>query len=250
MSDDPRDPARPIRVALSNDYEIALLGLAQMLSQYPSTVQVVDLTTLSTIPHEADVILYNTFGRLPDDDVKLRQLVAENTAKVVVYSWEDGYPQEAARRFGAAGYLHKGLSADQLVARIVAIHAGASAPTDADADADADEPILTWPGAVLGLSQREAEMLTFITRGLTNEEIARRSFLSPNTIKSYIRNAYRKIGVRTRAGRPFAASNSASLVGSRPRSSARSWSGSTTPARPSSAASRPSHTPGASPAPT
>jgi two-component system, NarL family, response regulator LiaR len=191
---DAHERRSPIRVALSNDYEIALLGLAQMLAQHPEQVQVVDLTTLPHIPHEADVILYDTFGRLPDEDAKLRRIIEENDAAVVVYSWED-YSEEAARRQGAAGYLHKGLNADQLVAAIVALHDG---EPQRDSD-DAAEAVLTWPGQVLGLSQREAEMLTFITRGLTNEEIARRSFLSPNTVKSYIRNAYRKIGVRTRA---------------------------------------------------
>ncbi len=190
---DPRERRSPIRVALSNDYEIALLGLAQMLAQHPEQVQIVDLTTLPHIPHEADVILYDTFGRLPDDDVKLRTIVETNNAAVVVYSWED-YSEEAARRQGAAGYLHKGLNADQLVAAIVAIHDGEPRRTSDDSA----EAVLTWPGQVLGLSQREAEMLTFITRGLTNEEIARRSYLSQNTVKSYIRNAYRKIGVRTR----------------------------------------------------
>jgi two-component system, NarL family, response regulator LiaR len=192
--EDPQERRRPIRVALSNDYELALLGLAQMLGQYPGEVQVVDLTTLPHIPHEADIILYDTFGRLPDDDVKLRKIVEENTADVVVYSWEE-YSEDAARRQGAAGYLHKGLNADQLAAAIVAIHDG---QPQRKSD-DAAEALLTWPGQVLGLSQREAEMLTFITRGLTNEEIARRSYLSLNTVKSYIRNAYRKIGVRTRA---------------------------------------------------
>jgi NarL family two-component system response regulator LiaR len=58
--------------------------------------------------------------------------------------------------------------------------------------------VLTWPGQVFGLSHRESELLTFITRGLSNEEIAQRSFLSINTVKSYIRNAYRKIGVGSR----------------------------------------------------
>jgi len=42
-------------------------------------------------------------------------------------------------------------------------------------------------------------MLTFIVRGLTNQEIADRSYLTMNTVKTYIRNTYRKIGVRTRA---------------------------------------------------
>jgi NarL family two-component system response regulator LiaR len=189
-----RSEARPVRVALSNDYELALLGLAQMLGRYPDAVQIVDLTTLTQMPHEADVILFDTFGRLPEDDRKLRQIVAKNDAKVVVYSWDD-YPEAAARRQGAVGYLHKGLSADDLVAAIVAIHQDKDTPRPTS-----DEPpIRTWPGESLGLTQRESEMLTFITRGLSNQEIVQRSFLSINTVKSYIRSAYRKIGVRTRA---------------------------------------------------
>jgi two-component system, NarL family, response regulator LiaR len=185
---------RPVRVALSNDYEIALLGLAQMLAAHTDQVQIVDLTTLPKLPHQADIILYDTFGRLPDNDEKLRKIVKENTAKVVVYSWEH-YPEDAARRHGAVGYLHKGLNADDLVAKVVAIHEGHLPPELQEGD----DPILSWPGRTLGLSERESEMLTFITRGLTNDEIARRAFLSINTVKTYIRTAYRKIGVETRA---------------------------------------------------
>lgn len=196
------DSLQPVRVALSNDYEIALLGLAQMLARHPQQVQIVDLTTLARIPHEADVILYDTFGRLPDDDPKLRRILAENTAQVVVYSWEY-YPESAARAAGAAGYLHKGLSADELVAAIVAIHDGRQ-PAPSTRDPHGGDPAeegaeLTWPGQSMGLTQRESEMLTFITRGLTNDEIARRSFLSVNTVKTYIRTAYRKIGAQNRA---------------------------------------------------
>jgi DNA-binding NarL/FixJ family response regulator len=183
----------PIRVALSNDYELALLGLAQMLAQHPREVQIVDLTTLAKMPHEADIILYDTFGRLPAEDIKLRRIIGENTAKVIVYSWEE-YPEEAALRQGAAGYLHKGLNADELVAAVVAIHDG----VPPRAVAHGGEPLVTWPGQVFGLSHRESELLTFITRGLSNEQIAQRSFLSINTVKSYIRNAYRKIGVGSR----------------------------------------------------
>ena len=194
MTDAADDGRPPIRVALSNDYELALLGLAQMLARHPSKVQIVDLTTLPKMPHDADVILYDTFGRLPDRDDKLRKIVQENAAKVIVYSWED-YPEETARRHGAAGYLHKGLNADELVAAVVDIHTGDS-PAEGQGDGD---PVLTWPGQVLGLSQRESEMLTYITRGLTNDEIARRSYLSINSVKTYIRTAYRKIGVRSRS---------------------------------------------------
>src|SRR4051794_5000811 len=111
----------PTRVALSDDYEITLLGLAQMLARHPGQVQVVELTTSPVMGHEPDIILFDTFGRLPENDIKLRQLVERNPAKVVLYSWET-YPEEAGRRLGAAGYLHKSLGAEELVAAIVALH--------------------------------------------------------------------------------------------------------------------------------
>jgi DNA-binding NarL/FixJ family response regulator len=192
----------PVRVALSNDYEIALLGLAQMLARYPRQVQVVDITTQARIPHDADIVLYDTFGRVPDGDPKLAEILSTNSAKVVVFSWED-YPDSVALRAGASGYLHKGLSAGELVAAIVAIHDGGLPLPDADevaADRDvAGEDALTWPGQVFGLTQRESEMLTFVARGLTNEEVARRSWLSVNTVKTYLKSAYRKIDVSSRS---------------------------------------------------
>lgn len=185
---------RPVRVGLSNDYEIALLGLAQMLAAHSAEVQVVDLTTDLGLTHEPDVILYDTFGRLPDHDEKLRRIVEQNDAKVVVYSWQD-YPEETARRLGAVGYLHKGLGAEDLVAAIVAIHRD-ERPGPAVEDG---APVHTWPGQEVGLTQRESEMLTHLTRGLTNDEIARRSYLGVNTVKTHLRSAYRKIGVTSRS---------------------------------------------------
>jgi NarL family two-component system response regulator LiaR len=197
MRDETPEGQGPVRVALSNDYEIALLGLAEMLARHPGDVQIVDLTTLPRMPHEADVILYDTFGRLPEGDEKLLKVVAENSAKVVVYSWDD-YPEEVARRYGAAGYLSKAMSSEELVEAIVAIHRG-GVPRSLDAPGETGQVEQTWPGQVFGLSQRESEILTFIARGCTNEEIARRAYLSINTVKSYIRTAYRKIGVQSRS---------------------------------------------------
>ena len=197
MADDDAG-ARPIRVALSNDYEIALLGLAGMLAGFPDQVQIVDLTTEPAVAHDPDVILFDTFGRLPDEDVKLRLMLEQNAAKVIVYSWDD-YPREAAERAGAAAYLHKSLAAPELVEAIVAVHEGRAVPTPPADGASNDEGAQTWPGQAHGLSEREAEMLTFIVRGLSNAEIARRAFLSVNTVKTYVRTAYRKIGVNSRS---------------------------------------------------
>jgi DNA-binding NarL/FixJ family response regulator len=53
-------------------------------------------------------------------------------------------------------------------------------------------------GADAGLSDREAHVLALIAQGLSNDQIAANEYLSVNTVKSYIRTAYRKIGVHTR----------------------------------------------------
>ena len=57
---------------------------------------------------------------------------------------------------------------------------------------------LDWPGRTEGLTDRESEILALITQGKSNHEVAALTFLSINTIKSYIRSAYRKIGANSR----------------------------------------------------
>jgi NarL family two-component system response regulator LiaR len=191
--------ATPIRLALSNDFQVVIAGLAAMLAEHSDRVEVVAATTAPTIPEAPDVILFDTFGRLPHEDAKLRQVVAENDAKVVVYSW-DNYPVDVARQQGAAGYIHKGLPPAELVEAVVAIHEGTSVESGpAPPGLDDEETMPSWPGQEAGLSPRESEVLAFIAQGYTNEELAARAYLSINTVKTYIRTAYRKIGVTSRA---------------------------------------------------
>lgn len=186
-----------VRLALSNDYEVVLAGLAAMLEPHADLVQVVELTTARQMAEPVDIVLYDTFGRLPADDGKLPDIAAANPrAKVVVYSW-DSYPVATARANGAAGFIHKGLPAAELAQAIVAIHEGRTVESrDPGAMADA---MPTWPGQEAGLSARESEMLSYVARGLTNQEIATRAFLSINTVKTYLRTAYRKIGAESRS---------------------------------------------------
>jgi DNA-binding NarL/FixJ family response regulator len=54
-------------------------------------------------------------------------------------------------------------------------------------------------GAEAGLSLREVEVLRLIAQGVTNHDIAGTLFLSINSVKTYIRSTYRKIGVANRA---------------------------------------------------
>jgi DNA-binding NarL/FixJ family response regulator len=53
-------------------------------------------------------------------------------------------------------------------------------------------------GSTKALSAREAEILAMLARGLTGEEIAQRLVLSPETVRTHVRNAMGKLEARTR----------------------------------------------------
>ena len=92
------------------------------------------------------------------------------------------------------------LQAEELVDALERINAGEIVAT-LDYPSSIEVETGDWPGRAFGLSAREAEIIALITQGLSNEEIARRIYISTNTVRTYIRSAYRKLGVdsRTRA---------------------------------------------------
>ena len=54
------------------------------------------------------------------------------------------------------------------------------------------------PGRAEGLTPRESEVVALITQGKSNAEIAACTYLSANSVKTYVRSAYAKIGVTSR----------------------------------------------------
>ena len=89
------------------------------------------------------------------------------------------------------------MSGEELVDLLERIHAGRDRGA-AERGRDADGAFGHWPGDEHGLSPREAEVLALICQGLSNQQIADRAFLSINTVKSYVRTLYQKIGVESR----------------------------------------------------
>ena len=192
-------PPRPLRLAIVNDYEMVVAGVAAMLAAHSEHVAVVELDSQLPVLSDVDVILYDTFGQVQGDGVDLAQLVDGGSARVVIFSWNT-QPDlvERALAKGAAGYLSKAMTGAEIVAALQAIDAGEQVTPDF-VDTDGRSANGEWPGRDVGLTAREAEVLALITQGLSNQEIAERSYLSINSVKTYIRTAYRKIGVTRRA---------------------------------------------------
>ncbi|CAM3849058.1 response regulator transcription factor [Nocardioides zeicaulis] len=188
-----------IRVALVNDDEVVVRGLDAMMRSYAHRVEVVELAAGTTVSQPVDVALYDTFGMGQGNGEAVRRLVDNpQVRRVAVYTWNfQPWLTRDTLDQGVRGYLSKSLPAGRLVDALHAISAGqvvVSPSRGRSALVGGD-----WPGREEGLTAREAEVLSLITMGLTNLEIAERTLLSLNSIKSYIRSAYRKIEVDSRS---------------------------------------------------
>jgi DNA-binding NarL/FixJ family response regulator len=189
----------PISVAVVDDYDVVVLGVARMLEQYPDRVVVAELSTDQVVDKPVDVVLYDAFAQPESDTADLRLFLDNPLAgRTVVYTW-NFHPSlvEQAKEMGVHGYLSKALPARDLVASLERVVAGETVVSEAPGRARSATG-LDWPGRAEGLSDRESEILALITQGKSNAEVASITFLSPNTIKSYVRTIYRKIGVSSR----------------------------------------------------
>ncbi len=188
----------PIQVALVDDYDVVVIGVANMLEPYRDRVVVAELDTNKAVEDDVDIALYDSFAQPESDHDEVKTLIDNPRAqRVVVYTW-NFHPEllSMARDLGVHGYLSKALTARELVAALEAVHAGeiVVSPSPAKARSQGGD----WPGRGEGLTDRESEILALITQGKNNAEIAALTYLSPNTVKSYIRGLYRKLEVESR----------------------------------------------------
>lgn len=161
------------RLAIVNDYELVVAGVAAMLSLERHRIRVISLDASTDALAGVDVILYDTFGPTHSSMDHLQELIRRSEVPVVVYTWNlhAKLAAEALSR-GAAGYLSKAMSGEAIADAIGAVLRGETVispeiiPAEALVGGD-------WPGREdAGLTPREAEVLTMIARGLTNQAIA------------------------------------------------------------------------------
>jgi DNA-binding NarL/FixJ family response regulator len=179
---------RSTRVAICSTQEVVAKGLTAMLGEHPDRFVVVD-------PSEADVVLYDSLAVHVDGGAELRHLVSGDRPvggdrPVVLAISRDLRPDLRARALaqGAHAWVSMSASTSQLVEAVEAAADGRELPAHVDR-----------LGASVGLTPREVEVLALIAQGMSNLEIAERLFLSINSVKTYIRSAYAKIGATSRS---------------------------------------------------
>jgi DNA-binding NarL/FixJ family response regulator len=204
---------QPLRVFLVDDHEMVLHGLVAMLSQFPDQVVVVGSTTTHedavelVTAHDPDIVVCDVRlrgGSGLDLCAALREV--EPSRRVVFLTvYDDEQYLFQALRVGASGFLLKRVDGHELVRHLEAVRDGEIVidPTLAGRVAASAARMRSgefWPGAHLGLTQRESEVLALLVGGLSNKAIAAKLVVSDDTVKTHLRGLYRKLGVADRGG--------------------------------------------------
>jgi len=116
----------PIRLALVNDYEVVVRGLAEKLRSYTDAFDIVELDADMPVQQVVDIALYDTFAQAQGDGEGVARLLANpRVDKLVVYSWnlQESLSATTMRR-GVSGYLSKSLTASELTAALQKVARG------------------------------------------------------------------------------------------------------------------------------
>lgn len=205
---------RPVRVMLANDVQLVIEGIKAILAPHRDQIEVVATATgdpeivleALTTP-EADVLLIDAFSRAGAGlDAARMVLDTDPTFAVAVYTeTQDLSHLFAALRLGVRGYLLKTSSSEELVGSLIRIASGevvidTGLATQAAMLAARSTARSAWEGAHLGLSRREAEVLRLLASGTPVNAIGEELSVGRETVRSHLRQIYRKLGVNDRGG--------------------------------------------------
>jgi len=207
----PGDAGARLRVVIADDQASVREGLVLLLGGLPG-IEVVgaaadgEQALALVAEHKPDAILLDLHMPVLDGIGATRRLTAEHpeVAIVVLTTFADDSTVLDALHAGARSYLTKDADHTEIAKALQAAAGGLTVfdprvhATLLAATASAKpEPAAAPPPD--GLTDREAEILGLIARGMTNPEIAAQLFLSNHTIKTHISRIFAKTGSRDRA---------------------------------------------------
>jgi DNA-binding NarL/FixJ family response regulator len=185
----------PLRVAVVSSNDVIRSGLAQLLDNSNDRTAVVHSAAHDGYRGDADVVVYDLTGSASSDERdELAHLMSLRTPVVAVQPYPRSDHGEDARTSGVAELVGLDITAADLVAAIERAAAGTSTELEgrrATYRTELQERV--------GLTDREMDVLELVASGRANDAIAQTLFLSINSVKSYIRSAYAKIGAASRS---------------------------------------------------
>ena len=203
-----------IKVLIADDQELIRQSLQIVLDSKPE-IEVTDIAAngqeviRSIRKNRPDVILMDI--RLPKmDGVQCTKIIKENYPDIkiiILTTFEDDEYVYTALKFGASGYLLKGVSMDELENAIVTVYNGRAMINPDIATkvlrlfsqmAKADYTISVGNKGVEELTKTEWKIIHQVEQGAANKEIAEKLNLSEGTVRNYLSAILNKLDLRDR----------------------------------------------------
>lgn len=198
----------PIKLLIADDHQVLLDGLKSMLQVLPQFDVVFTAANGKEVvdyleENEIDVLLMDI--QMPVlDGYAASKIIKElhPEVKIVILSMHNERAfVEKLYAVGIAGYLLKSAGKEEIVHAIEKVAAdGLYYSAEITATLLSQNTNKSTSITVSQLTKREKEVLSYISQGNTNPEIARKLFLSTDTIKTHRKNMMRKLNVNNTAG--------------------------------------------------
>jgi DNA-binding NarL/FixJ family response regulator len=204
-----QSPAHAVNIWLVEDNETYRSAIARALDHAPGLHcarafgSCEDALDRLRDDHPPEVILLDIGlpGLSGLDGLQQFKALSPATHVIILTVFEDTDKIFRAICAGASGYLLKTSPAERIAQAIREVLGGGAPMTPQIARSVLNLfAKLAGPLPEQNLSQRERETLEFLVQGLTTKEIADRLTLSIHTVDTHLRNIYRKLHVRSRAG--------------------------------------------------
>jgi DNA-binding NarL/FixJ family response regulator len=184
---------KPLRVAVISRHALTRAGLTHLIEFEPDRAVVVGAGKADRLA-DHDVVVYELAGREATEDNDLRHLIASKTAVVALQTEFRPDVSERVLAMGVADVVSMNVTAEILLERLEHTAAGWRVAPAAVREQSRDSARLAT-----GLTEREVAVLELIAAGLSNDQVAATLYVSINTVKTYVRTAYKRIGAKSRS---------------------------------------------------
>jgi DNA-binding NarL/FixJ family response regulator len=201
-----------IRVVIVDDQPVVRSGIARIFGPedgFEIVAECGDGDEVAAVvdAHQPDVVVMDVRMRRMDGVTATRLLQERDVAPpvLVLTTFDDEDALWGALDAGAAGFVLKDATADELIDAARAVAGGAAwldpkvAPRVLTAFRRNVRPRLAEAARIDELTEREHDVLRLMARGATNGEIAAALYVSEATVKSHVGAIFTKLAVRDRA---------------------------------------------------